>query len=241
MEMLVVVAIIVILAAIGIPVYSAFVTRGFQTAAINNMRNLAAAFGTYAAQNDGRLPLEDATGPNTWAAAEAAANEKVWYNALPHAMGAKGVGDYAQNPRGFYTKANILFVPGARYPQSDSRLERPLFAIAMNSRLQRKNEKGDKADLRLSQVIQPSRTVLLFEQGLKGEKKSNGGAQGAYDGAPKGTARSFVARYNGKGVVCFLDGHADLFKPSDLLTEIGRLPYPQTEVVWTANPDADPN
>ena len=240
MELIVALAILVILATIAIPSYSAFVTRGFQNVALNNMRDLAAAFGTYSGQNDGRLPTEDAPGPNTWEAAAATGNEKVWYNALPRAMGAKGVADYLGNAHGFYMKENILFLPGAKYPKSGL-LERPLFAIAMNSRLQRKNEKGDKADMRLNQVVQPSRTVLLFEQGIKGEKKSNGGAQSAYDGAPKGTARSFVARYNGLGVICFLDGHAELMRPSDLLTETGALPYPQTEVIWTTNPETDPN
>lgn len=240
LEMLVVVAIVVILAALVIPVYSSFVTRGFQNAALNNMRQLAAAFGTFAAQNDGRLPLEDASGPNSWEAAAAPENEKVWYNALPHALGVSGVADYAHDPSGFYTKADILYLPGAKYPKS-GRLERPIFAIAMNSRLQRKDDKGVKSDLRVGQIVQPSRTVLLFEQGVKGEKKSNGGAQGAFDGAPKGTARSFVGRYNGLGVVCFVDGHAELYKPSDLLTDTGRLIFPQTDVIWTVNPETNPN
>jgi prepilin-type N-terminal cleavage/methylation domain-containing protein/prepilin-type processing-associated H-X9-DG protein len=240
LEIIVVAAIFLILAALVVPVYSSFVTRGFQNAALSNMRQLSAAFGTFAAQNDGRFPTEDAPGANSWEAAAAPSNDKVWYNALPRAMNSKGVGDYASNPTAFYLKSNILFLPGARYPKG-GKLERPLFAIAMNSRLQRKDKDGIKSDMRIGQIVAPSRTVLLFEQGLKGEKKSNGGAQGAYDGAPKGTARSFVARYNGQGVVAFVDGHAELFKPSDLLTETGRLPFPQNDVVWTLDPEKDPN
>ncbi len=240
MEVLVVVAIVVVLLAIAIPTYSHFITKGYQSTAVANMRSLGVAFGTYAAQNDGRFPMEDASGPNTWSAATKPENQKVWYNALPHILGQRTAGDFASDPRAFYTKTNVLFFPGAKYPDGDRRIERPLFAVAMNSRLQRKDEFGNKSDRRLAQAQRPSSTVLFFEQGLRGEKKSYG-AQGAYDGAPKGTARSFVGRYNGIGVVCFLDGHTELYRVHDMLTETGALPFPQTEIVWTLDPEADPN
>lgn len=240
MEMLVVVAILVVLLALAVPAYSHFLTRAYQATALANLRNLGAAFATYTSQNDGRFPLEDAPGPDSWSAALKPDNEKVWYNALPHLLGQKSVGDYAAEPRNFYTKTNLLYLPGAKYPAPENRLERPLFAVAMNSRLQRKDKSGVKSDHRESQVVQPSNTVLFFEQGLKGEKKAYG-AQGAYDGAPKGTARSFAARYNGRGVVCFLDGHAALYEASDLLTPSGTLPFPPTDVIWTLDPAADPN
>lgn len=241
MEMLVVVGIVLVLAAIFIPAYSMFVNRGNQTVAVTNMRNLASAFSTFTAENGGRLPLEDAPGTDSWSAASAPENEKVWYNALPRTIGQRGVADFASNPRAFYTKDNVLFLPGARYP-FDSKLEQPLFAFAMNSRLQRKAIKADKSETRVTEILEPSRTVLLFEQGLKGEKKKAGlGVQGNFDGAPKGSARSFVARYNFKGVVAFCDGHAELFSPDDLVTETGQIPFPQTNVIWTMNPETNPN
>jgi type II secretory pathway pseudopilin PulG len=240
MEMLVVVAIIVVLFALAVPVFSHMITRGYQASALANIRNLGVAFGTYTAQNDGRFPLEDAPGANTWAAAAAKDNQNVWYNALPHLLGQRTVGEFGSAPRDFYQKTNVLFIPGAKYPVGDSRLERPVFAVAMNSRLQRKDATGAKADHRVAQVAHASSTALFFEQGLKDEKKSYG-AQGSYDGAPKGTARSFVGRYNGHGVVCFLDGHAKLYKATDLLTETGALPFPQNDVIWTLDPAADPN
>ncbi|MGH8047567.1 MAG: type II secretion system protein [Chthoniobacterales bacterium] len=240
MEILVVLAIIVVLFALAVPVFSSLITRGYQAAALTNMRNLGTAFVTFAGDNNGRFPIEDAPGSNSWDAAARPENQTVWYNALPHILGQRTVGEFAAAPRAYYLKSNVLFLPGAKYPVGDSRLERPLFAIAMNSRLQRKNAAGIKPDGRLPQVAHPSTTVLFFEQGLKDEKKSYG-AQGRYDGAPKGTARSFVARYNGKGVLCFLDGHAAIFKPADLLTETGALPFPQLDVSWTLDPEVNPN
>ncbi len=241
MEMLVAIGIAVVLAALVIPGYSMFVTKGHQAVALTNLRSLATAFGQFTSENAGRLPLEDAPGSDSWSAAANATNDKVWYNALPRLLGQKGVGDYAASPRQFYTKANVLYLPGARYP-ADRKLAEPLFAFAMNSRLQRKAIKAIKDEVRITEISEPSRTVLFFEQGLKGEKNSGGiGVQGRFDGSPKGTARSFVGRYNRKGVVSFVDGHAELFSPSDLLSETGALPFPQRDLIWTANPDADPN
>ncbi len=61
------------------------------------------------------------------------------------------------------------------------------------------------------------------------------------EGDCKSAGRSFVERYNGQGVVTFLDGHAESVSVKDLLTETGRLFYPQTNIVWTRTPDEDPN
>lgn len=241
MEMLVVAGIVLVLAAILVPAYSAFVNRSNQVVAMTNLRNIASAFSTYTSQNNDRFPLEDAPGSDSWAAAVAPENEKVWYNALPRAIGQRGVADFAASPRAYYTKENILFLPGARYPV-DSKLSQPLFAFAMNSRLQRKTVKAQKEETRVSEIAEPSRTVLFFEQGLKGEKKRGGvGVQGNFDGAPKGSARSFVARYNRRGVVAFCDGHAELFSPEELVTETGALPFPPTNVIWSLNPETNPN
>lgn len=240
MEMLVVLAVLVVLVAISVPIFSHTITRGYQTAALSNMRNLGSAFVSYGADHSGKFPLEDAAGSNSWLTASLPENANVWYNALPKLLGQRSVGEFASSPADFYLKTNVLYLPGARYPHNESRLERPLFAIAMNSRLQRKDETGAKSERRISQASHPSSTVLFFEQGLKDEKKSYA-AQARYDGSPKGTARSFVARYNGRGIVCFLDGHADLYKATDLLTETGALPFPQRDVIWTLDPDENPN
>jgi hypothetical protein len=72
--------------------------------------------------------------------------------------------------------------------------------------------------------------------GTDTQRKSN------YDGAPKGSAKSFVGRYGGVGFIVFVDGHIDEFKPSELLTETGEFPFPPAGgVIWCRTPEEDPN
>jgi prepilin-type processing-associated H-X9-DG protein len=244
MEVLVVIAIILVLAAIALPVVSSVRMRGNKAEAMQNMRQLGAALGTFASQNDNNLPDEDAPGPDDWNNAAKPESEKVWYNALPRLLGSRGAGDYAANPRDFYTKENLLFLPGAAYPDSDKRLVAPLFAIAINSRLQRKDNEGNKVAVKMAQIPHPSRTVMFFESGVPGETKA-ADTQPKYDGSPKGTAKSFVARYGGQGYLSFVDGHAEGVDVKDLLTETGKIIYNGPGepglVMWTRTPEEDPN
>jgi prepilin-type N-terminal cleavage/methylation domain-containing protein/prepilin-type processing-associated H-X9-DG protein len=242
MEILVVVAIILVLAAIAFPVFGSIQMRANKAVAIRNMQQLAAAAADFASQNDGTLPEEDAKGPDTWQAAALPESGKAWYNCLPRMLGSKGVGDYASIPRDYYTKQNLLFMPGAQYPETDRKLAKPLFAISMNTKLQRKNEDDQKAPLKMSMITHPSRTILFLEQGLPGEKKgASVQSKKDYDGSPKGSAKSMAGRYGGSGVLVFADGHAEVVEVKNVLTETGRFPFPQTDFVWTRTPDEDPN
>ena len=83
-----------------------------------------------------------------------------------------------------------------------------MFAIAINTKLQR-NDANKQKSVRMVQISNPARTVLFLEQGLKGEKPKAMPQQPAYDGSPKGSAKSFVARYNGLGVITFVAGNAE--------------------------------
>ncbi len=240
MEILVVIAIILVLAAIAFPVISVVQQRSSKAVAINNMRQLATAFGTYTSQNDGTFPAEDAKGPDTWQNAANEAANKAWYNALPKILGQKTVGEFATSPRDFYTKANLIWLPGAKYPESDKKLKEPLFAIAINTKLSQKDASGTKEPPKMSMVQRPSRTVMFLEQGLPSEPKAIP-TQPKYDGSCKGSAKSFVTRYGTTGIMTFMDGHAEAVDSKDLLTETGRIPFPQTDIVWTKNPDDDPN
>src|SRR5688572_10544543 len=140
MEILVVIAIILVLAVITLPVLNVIRQRSNKVTALNVMRNLGSAAGSYATDNDGIFPAEDSKGSDTWSTAGDPANNKAWYNALPRKLGAKGVGDYVGHARDYYTKQNLLYLPGAIYPEGDKKLTHPLFAIAINTKLQRKDE-----------------------------------------------------------------------------------------------------
>lgn len=241
MEILVVIAIILVLAAIAFPVIAAVQNRANKAVALNNMRQLGSAVAMYASQNDSQLPAEDSVGTDTWAAAAKPESAKAWYNALPVLLGHKGVAQYAANPQAFYSKENLLYLPAAKYPETDKKLAAPVFAIAINTKLQRKDASGEKS-VRLSQITSPGRTVLFLEQGLKNETRAMP-QQPKYDGSPKGSAKSFVARYNGLGVLTFVDGHAETVEGKDILEENGQFKFPLQpgDVIWCKTQEEDPN
>lgn len=250
MEILVVVAIIIVIAAIAFPVYGMFKRKANETTALNVMKALAGSVGTFAAQHDGALPDEDTKGKDDWAAAARPNAGKAWYNALPKQLGHKGVGDFVieGNEAGFYSKANILFLPGAQYPEG-KKMQKPLFAIAINSKIHRKNADGVKAEVKLPNIALPSRTVIFLEQGLPGEPRAHDTmSKKDYDGAPKGSAKSFVARYASRGIIAFLDGNAEQVSAKDLLTMTGDIVWDEkmaetnpSAIFWTADPKVDPN
>jgi len=239
-EILVVMGIIIVLAGIAVPVYGTIRERSNKVVTLNNMRQVTGALITYVGQNDGDFPMENIGTGETWTNAATPAAAKVWYNVLPRQLGSKGVGDYATSPRAFYTKENLLFLPGAKYPSSDKKLVAPLFAFAINTKLQRKDASDVKVKAKQSQITHPARTVAFLEVGLPNEKKASK-VQPKYDGSSKAAGKSFVERYGGLGVLTFLDGHAESVSVKDLLTETGLLIHPQSRIIWTRTPEEDPN
>ena len=240
-ELLIAVAIVVSLAAIGLSVFRSAKQKANQTSAMQKMKALGAAFATYTVDRNGNLPYEDSSGTDDWVNAAKPENQEAWYNALPKLMGALSVGELGQtNPAGLYSKTHPLYIPGAPYPGPSNRLGTPAFAVGMNSRLQRKDEGGLKKTGKFEQIQEPAKTVVLLERGLPNDKKTTP-AQRGFDGSPKANARAFAARHSQKGCLIFADGHAELHAASDLLTTGGGIVVPQTSIVWTMDPDDDPN
>ena len=248
MELLVVVAIIIVLAALAYTVFAQIRRSADKATALNNMRQLASAMAVYASQHEGQMAFEDTAGKDGWDVARQPTSDSAWYNALPRQLKMKGVGDFAkeENPSGFYSRQNILYLPGAPYPAKH--LDRPYFAYAINTKLFRKGPDGKKPNLHLAAVQYPTRTVLFLEQGLPNELRAHPTiGKRDYDGSPKGSAKSFVTRYNERGIVVFIDGSAGEFQASQLLTANGEIWWApessdrSTEIYWTADPKEDPN
>lgn len=250
MEILVALAVILILAAVAFPVYQHYRANANKGVALAVMKDLATAAGAYCGQNGERLPEEDVKGKDDWKHAAQPDADKVWYNALPRLLGKKSVGDFVKesNESAFYTGANMLHLPGAIFPEK-RKMAKPLFAIAMNTKLHRKDRDGRKSDVKISAVQKPARTVIFFEQGLPGEIRSHPSIsrKDEYTGAPKGSARSFVARYDGKGIVAFMDGHVEEATGDTLLRQTGTIAWDANwasnpeAIFWTADPSQDPN
>lgn len=249
MEVLVVIAIIVVIAALSWPLIERSQRKANELETIRRMNDLATATSLYLAANNDELPREDVTGTDTWPAAADPENTNAWYNALPKLLNKRGVQDFVATPEAFYTKANPLYVPGAAYPSEPKRMRRPLFAIAINSKLQRRNpDTGKKPVLKLPMIENKSRTPLFLEQGLPGEKKEGGidlQKKSDYDGSPKGSAKSFVGRHSGFGHILFVDGHIEKYEPQELLTPTGDIPYPPSKsrlgLIWCHTSEDDPN
>lgn len=240
-EMLIVVAVVIALTAIGFSIMKSSRQKADQAAALQKMRSLGAAFATYTTDKNGLLPFEDASGTDDWATAAKPENQEAWYNALPRIMGAQTVGEIGiADPELLYKENHPLFIPGAPYPGKNKRANSPAFALGMNSRLQRKDESGIKTQGRFDQIMEPAKTVVLLERGLPDDKKTIP-AQGGFDGSPKAGAKAFAARHNQKGCLIFADGHAELRRASELINPGGAIITPQREIVWTMNPDDDPN
>lgn len=240
-EVLVVVALLIALTAIGVSLSRSSKEKARRVTTLTKMKALGTAFSTYVTDKGGLLPFEDAAGTDDWVAAAKPENQEVWYNALPKLMGAPSVGEIgATRPAAFYDSAYPLFIPGAPYPGESKRMNAPLFAVGMNSRLQRKTDEGVKTQGMFSQIMDPVKTVIFLERGLENDKQTMA-AQRGFDGSPKANARAFAARHNQTGCIVFADGHAQVLRATDLLTEAGGIVYPQSAVVWTLNPESDPN
>jgi prepilin-type N-terminal cleavage/methylation domain-containing protein len=240
-ELVIVIVVLGVLVAIAIPIYNSKRQRAHQQVALDKIRTMGGAALNYANQNGGVLPAEDADGNDTWDNATKPVAKDAWYNALPRLLGRKGTGDYAMSPEAFYTDENILFLPGANYPDKKKFLT-PMFAFAFNTKLQRTGPNGEKEKTKLDQISVREKTVVFLEQGLLNEDRTLPyQSKNDYDGSPKGSPKSFVGRYDGQGVICFLDGRAELVNAKDLLTETGYIPFPQTNIIWSRTPEENPN
>jgi prepilin-type processing-associated H-X9-DG protein len=238
MELLVAIAIVVVLAAIAFTVMGSMRDNAELARATEKIKSLGNAFVGYTAEHNGLLPYEDAPGPDDWTTAAKPEASEAWYNALPLSMGSMSVGQIGrEDPELFYRDTYPLFVPGAPYPKSDKKLTQPYFAIGMNSRLQRKDEEDYKEQKSLAAILDPVRTVIFLE---RGDDKVIA-AQRGFDAGPKANARAFAARHNQKGILLFADGHTEVRPVTDLITPSGMIITPQERVIWTADPEDDPN
>lgn len=250
MQMLIVVAIVIVLLSLAYPIWSNIKGKKDSLVAMNKMKQLGSALTQYASTHDGMLPEEEsASGKNDWRDTAEPEAEKAWYNALPRQLGMQGVGDYQKsgNVASFYSDSCLLFLPGADYPDK-ARMSHPMFAYAYNTKLQRKDPRsGTKQPVVAAKIKAQERTVAFLEQGLRGEKRALE-FQKKYDGDDcKASAKQFVARSGGKGVIVFVDGHADPVAPRDILEHGepgGKIKWSAedtSQIIWTVDPKDDPN
>lgn len=261
LELLIAAAIVTVVAAVAYPFIVGVRKKAARAEATARLSALATGTRNYALQNGGAIPDEDAPGKENWEAAARPEAQNVWYVAVPRFMGQKSVVDFVNEGRAaaFYQKENPIFLPGAQYPES-KKMTRPFFAVAMNTKLHRKDaqEKEAKAKtgasvkkstVKLSDIQHHANTVIYLEVGMPGEKAAHPtiSAKKDYTGSCKGSARSFVTRYQGEGLLAFVDGHVEAAKGNQLLSHNGAIiwdgqpvPGPKS-IIWSPDPKDDPN
>ena len=248
MELLVCIAIIIILCSIAYPIYIASKRKAHGVAALKKMNQLGVALNQYVSANNGLLPKENTdSGENSWHAAALPDAADVWYNALPRLAGTKGTGDYSTegNAAGFYANNSLLALEGVEYP--NTKMRQPFYAFAFNTKLHRKDATtGEKPRVKLSRIADPSRVVAFLEQGVKGEKRPMEGMQKYAGDDSKASGKQFVARWSNKGILVFLDGHAELVKATDILENAGglNLKWNATDasaIRWCVDASENPN
>lgn len=251
MEILVVVAIITVLAAIAFPIYTRMKSKTNLAEAKERIKKLAEALKGYCEQNNWEMPLEDIDKRDDWEAVKSPAAEKTWYNVVPKHMGKKSPADYARDSQValFYTAENPLWLPGANYPEKKAGIK-PYFAIALNSKLSRADRDGNAAGeagrprMKFTDIKAPERTVVFLEQGLPGESRAHPSISPKkdYNGSAKASGKSFVARYGDRGLLAFADGHVEAYAGKDILDSNGDFIWSeQAPIIWTADPKDDPN
>ena len=240
LEILAAVGILAVVVALLFPVIGAIRQTSTKADSISKLRSITAAMNTYVNANGGRLPREDVKGKDNWEAARSSEADDAWYNALPRLLGQPGVGDYADRKSSFYQQDNVLYLRAAEYPGDYSGFREPIFAYAMNSRLQRRGDDGGKDEGKILQVVDPVRTVAFLESGIPGEPEPMPGTS-SFDGSPKANPRDFVTRYGKTGLVSFLDGRVESIEVDELMTRGGKIHVPQVNYIWTIDPKEDPN
>jgi hypothetical protein len=238
-------ALLVVLSGLAYALYNAAAAANRRAGALQHLETLNRGMLQWAVDHDGALPWEDGPdGKDDWVSASLPEADTTWYNAVPRQIGKKGVGDFVREDRitAFYTEENPLYVAHADYPVR-KRLDKPIFAIAMNGKLQTKDEHGKRRVVKLDSIKHPAATVGLFEAGVPKEEKAHPLMRG-YSGAPKGSARAVAARYKGEALIAFLDGHTAFVPARELLTPEGQIPWsnpPGPQMLLWSGDGSDPN
>jgi prepilin-type N-terminal cleavage/methylation domain-containing protein/prepilin-type processing-associated H-X9-DG protein len=228
-EMLVVIAIIALLAAILIPVTTSALLSGRHTVSRNNLRQWGMATTMYATANNLRMPTRGPDQQPSWSVVAGTDDltRQAWYNALPPYVSQPALADIAAAERVNVLNGTSLHRdPEATFTKT-LLAQRPLFSYAFNSQLNTSRTTGDSVagwgDVRdkslfISDYTSPSDTVLFFESRVSLKDGHPSQTSASQFARAYGFSRHISFRYKGKANLGFLDGSVRAFKSKDLFT-----------------------
>ena len=240
-ELMVVIAIIGILAALVLPALSRARETARRVECLSVQKKWAMAFQLYADDNEDWLPREGYHDNgevywNNWAHVQDPASRDVWYNSLSSFASAQPASSYAwpkTTQQRFYQKSSSFHCPSARFPHGTASWI-ALFSIAMNSQLV---DPPNVPAVKRGRVTNPSQTVLLLDNLLEEEKRVVEQQDRANLGQPAAYANRFAGRRHGRaGTVTFSDGHAEAVLGEKVVAtngaNAGWAILPPVEIFW---------
>src|SRR5688572_27607541 len=181
-ELLVVVTIIGILAALSAAAVARGKSGAHRITCINKLRQWGQGAQIYADDHNDKLPQEAVfDGINTWEMTTFSVCSEVWYNSMPKSLGVTSASIYSRTPssqRAFYSSRSFFHCPTARFAPVSATY--PNFSLAMNSKLMMDFESAPDPtldigfrNLKMSQIVVPEQTALFLDAGVAGEQRAS--------------------------------------------------------------------
>ncbi|EIP99586.1 prepilin-type N-terminal cleavage/methylation domain-containing protein [Opitutaceae bacterium TAV1] len=228
-ELLTVIAIIGILAAIIIPTVSKVRKTAQRATCVSNIRNLHGLAMLYASDNRDVLPLPADTNTITPPIPQADRNAWFWRRAfLPYVY--KGINVSTLEPRLLYRMSGATCpVVRKQVKTSHPDYDDAVISFGMNVHL----NNGSAQRLQVSRVENPSRTMLFTESRINQNGNPEASMTMTYAENMAENAPNYSGDYHdGSQNICYVDGHVENFK---IIKRISQEPYKKDSAqdIWS--------
>lgn len=207
-ELLVVIGIFAVLAAIVFPVVNVASEKGKATASVNNLRQWGLALHSYLAdtgQSNAKMPYEGLEAQPNWNQTKTTANELAWYNVLPPYVQEKPIREFTAADQTLMWQGKTMHRDPAAKVVSNVIGNRPPFSYMMNSQLR------DDGQIPIVQVEKPSLTVFMTETRTSIKDRVPGTTTSSDLARAKGRNNRVSGRHNDKTHILFMDGRVAAF------------------------------
>jgi prepilin-type N-terminal cleavage/methylation domain-containing protein/prepilin-type processing-associated H-X9-DG protein len=189
-ELMVVVAIITILAALLLPALSVAISKARGIVCLNNERLWGLGFSIFAEDNDDNFPYEGPDGFGVYPPVHSA-----WYNAVPPLIDVPALVEMTEWP--IASSRSIFSCPASVRRNAGPTSAGPYFMVGFNGRL----DPDTVPQFTRAAVVAPTETILMGEN--------------TESSRPFILGLTAPARHEGRGVFAFVDGRAAFVRTND--------------------------